>query len=484
VLIDTPGLNDPMQIRNTITLKQALVADTLVFVLRADKIGTESERAFLEDAIKKGKLSELLLVITHSDSVQTPTESLKEMAKKWLRRVPVGDASSDMSRLLYGAQIFVIDARSGQGYKASDEEFDNFIAKLSLIADKSAETEYYVTRAREKRENLADRALAELDQFLSLGGDNRYNELLTENLLDVIKKLEELRLQCEEQIKARITMMRQKHAEDFQTIRKFVEQCQTMTQTDAQTAIVHRVNEFGKQYSDKNNWKNFNDSVLVGLIHKSTVELEKEINRIFTDWGTLITEFAQELADEFKTAFSHFPEIRQHYESVCNSPGYILSLCKASNTFDAIDKGLQKTALIAAGAAGTAVMLRPLLLIGLVASIPVVGWVATGVTVGTYALIKASNFLDTERAREKFIDNKIKEANKVIARQFEQFDEAIYAEFAKIEKVLLENSLDLYKPLLNQSLASCRDLKFQIQVMQRIQRDTKDYGKRLLAMNE
>lgn len=484
VLIDTPGLNDPMQIRNTITLKQALVADTLVFVLRADKMCTESERAFLEDVVKKGKLSELMIVITHPDTVQMSTENLKEMAEKWLQRVPVGDASPDMSRLLYGAQIFVIDARSEQDRKARSEEFDNFIAKLSVIVDKSDATEHYAARAKEKRKNLVAVALAELHQFLRLGGGDHYNEILKKSLSDTIQKLEELSRHCEDQIKARINMMRQKHLDDFQTVQKLVEQRQTMTQSAVQAAIVHRVEELGKQYSDKNNWKNFNDDVLVGLIRNSAFELEEEVQRIFAGWGALIKEFEQELTEEFKASFSHFPEIRKDYESVCNSPDYILSLCKASNTFDAIDKELKKAALLAACAASATAMLRPLLLIGLVASIPAAGWMAAGVAAGTYALTKASNLLNVEKAKEKFIDNKVEEANKAIAKQFELFDEAIYDEFANIEKILLENSVDLYKPLLSNSLASYLDLKYQIELMQRIQTDMKNYAERLLSMNE
>lgn len=484
ILIDTPGLNDPMQIRNTITLKQALVADTLVFVLRADKIGTESERAFLEDVVKKGKLSELMLVITHADSVRTPMESLKETVKEWLRRVPTGDANSDMHRLLYGAQIFVVDARRKQTNKAGDEEFGNFIAKLSMVVDKSAATRHYATRAKEKRNALVAEALAELDRFLHLGGDKRYNEVLMGKLLDTTQALEKLALYCEELINARIEAMRQKHFDDFQTVQKFLEQCQTMTQTAVRTAIMNRVGELGERYADKSNWKNFEDDVLMGLIDKSTAELSEEVTRIFAGWPSLIAEFAQELADEMKRTFSYLPEIRQDYESVCNSPSYILSLCKASSTFDAIDRQLQKTTRFATGAGMAAILARPVPIIGLMAAIPAGGWLAAGVAAGAYALIKASNLLNAEKAKEKFIDYKIEEANKAIAKQFEKFDETIYAEFANLEEVLLENSLDLYKPLLKHSLASSRDLKYQIQVMQKIQEDTKVYAERLLAMNE
>lgn len=484
VLIDTPGLNDPMQVRNTITLNQTLVADTLVFVLRADKIGTESERAFLENVINKGKLSELLLVITHSDSVQMPIESLKETAKEWLKRVPTGDASSDMHRLLYGAQIFAIDARSKQGDKADNEEFDNFIKKLSVIVDKSTATEHYATRAREKRKHLVEKALTELKQLLRLDEDNRYNELLAEKLLGVTQELEKLSLYCAEQINARVAMMGQKHSDDFHTVQKLAEQSKKITQTAVQTAIVKRVDELGERYSDKNKWKDFNNDVLLEQIKKSADELDKEVTRLFEGWDSSIKDFARELADEVKTTFSHFPEIRQHYESVCNSPGYILSLCKASNTFDAIDKELQKTTRLLTGAGIATALARPALIIGLVASIPVAGWITAATMAGAYALIKASNFLNAEKAKERFIDNKIEEANKAIDEQFELFDEAIYTEFAQIEKALLKNSLDLYRPLLRNSLSSSRDLQYQIQVMQKIQSDTTAYAERLLAMND
>lgn len=484
VLIDTPGLNDPVQIRNNITLKQTRVADSLVFVLRADKIGTESERRFLEDVINTGKLSELLLVITHMDSVQMQIEQLKETAREWLKRVPVGNASSDVRRLLYEAQFFALDARSGQGDKASDEEFDNFIAKLSIIVDKSAATEHYVARAKEKREHLVKTALTELEQLLRFDADSRYNELLMKKLLGTTEELEKLCQYCAKQINARIDDMRQKHRTDFHTIDGYIKESQTSTQKDVKAAIHNRVNELGEQYADNNKWKNFKDDVLVGIVHKSATELDEKITRIFSSWPPVITEFAQELAGEIKGTFSHLPKIRQDYESVCDSPGYILSLCKASNTFNTIDNELQKVSRLATGAGLATMLTKPALIIGLVASIPITGWTAAGVMAAAYAFIKVTNLLDAEKAKERFIDNKIEEAKKIIAAQFEQFDEAIYAEFAQIEKVLLKNSLDLYKPLLSDSSASCRDLRYQIQVMQRLQKDTKTYAEQLLAMDE
>lgn len=85
-ITDTPGINDPKHVRDLITLEESLKSDVVVFVMRADKFGTESERSFLEKLVKQGRMVKMLLVITHIDCV-VEKDSIVAKAQNWLSGV-------------------------------------------------------------------------------------------------------------------------------------------------------------------------------------------------------------------------------------------------------------------------------------------------------------------------------------------------------------------------------------------------------------
>ena len=108
-IVDTPGLNDPIVLREYITVERFLpYCDMLVLLLRVDEGITDYGKKFLEEQIKKGQLHNLMIVMSKIDGV-SGREVVKavEFLYKTLKEIL---EECDATHLLDKLQVFPVSA--------------------------------------------------------------------------------------------------------------------------------------------------------------------------------------------------------------------------------------------------------------------------------------------------------------------------------------------------------------------------------------
>ena len=157
VLIDTPGLNDAMRLREEATLRAADDADVVVFVMRADRFGTESERRFLKALHDGTQVRRVLIVATHVDRVsERVVASLDERVRSWLL-----DVCGERVPLFSAAPFFMIDARTLSSARPGEDDVERFRRALGeSVPDAGGDPTF-----REATSRLLGEIAARLDEL-------------------------------------------------------------------------------------------------------------------------------------------------------------------------------------------------------------------------------------------------------------------------------------------------------------------------------
>ena len=147
VIVDAPGLNDPMHIRDYLTIQEAKKAHCVVFVMKGDKLGTQSEKSFLQSLLADGRAVELIIVVTHIDRVsEEAQQNIENNVMSWLQGL-IGQGCN----LIKKVQIFPIHASkamdlriTGKYDKDNDVTgFESFWQALVCVsADKERDQQY------------------------------------------------------------------------------------------------------------------------------------------------------------------------------------------------------------------------------------------------------------------------------------------------------------------------------------------------------
>ncbi|MFH0822221.1 MAG: dynamin family protein [Pseudomonadota bacterium] len=165
-IVDTPGLNDPIQLRELITLEKFLPrCDMLILVLPASQAFTAYDKRFIRTQYRKGRIHQLFVVVNQIDLRDSPEEikTVVDWAKDQIERTFEGlepEESGTTSRK--SIEIFPISAkqsflqRTGQGAKAiwTDEQsgvpaFENRLRRF-LFEGERAEKMQTIIQARLK----------------------------------------------------------------------------------------------------------------------------------------------------------------------------------------------------------------------------------------------------------------------------------------------------------------------------------------------
>jgi GTP-binding protein EngB required for normal cell division len=112
-IVDTPGLNDPIQIRDHITEEKFLPqCDLLVLLLPANQVFTDSDRRFLERQLEKKRIHKLFVVITWLDKIRKKEwDPIIAFAREHLEKVFQESLDADSAKdLAKKIEIFPLSA--------------------------------------------------------------------------------------------------------------------------------------------------------------------------------------------------------------------------------------------------------------------------------------------------------------------------------------------------------------------------------------
>lgn len=485
ILIDTPGLNDPMKVRDNITKEQAIIADTIIFVMRADKFGTESERQFLMEILEKTRATSLMVVLTHIDR-RNETEDFSKLiqeVREWLNRV-------SNNPLLFGAPIFAFNA----AYKGDEPEkelvqgtgFVSFVQRISKPADVSEQNRKYIQWLKEKKNTLSSIAQTEVKRFIGCTDENNQTLQAMNQINVLIEQLENVNKAYENQLELRIEEMKTKLKDDYEALKIESQQCQRFIKENLRAAIEAKVRELGNKYASKDKWSVFNKDTASNIIRVNTQQLHFNAQEIITSWGKLVNEFDVTLHNDFEENATRIEEVRNTFSDMSFSDQQLIySLCQVNDIFSALGKTISKAKYLGAGyliSTGVATATIKSMVTGAmsIAFPPALPWVVGGFTIAALTAKLAGGF-DRDKQKYNFIENKEKEVNDSVDLMFEKYNEIIGNEFKIFYNGLLKAINHIYIPIIETARSNVRDLKLQIEIAEKMKNDLLNYSHRIIT---
>lgn len=481
VIVDTPGVNDPMKVRDRITNQQVMTADTLVFVMRADKFGTESERIFLETALNKGKIFELIIVLTHIDKIPESKEQQRiyENVRSWLNKV------SD-NPLLRLAPIYAFDARTNTAAKnekvyINNMGFEEFVNRLSSPSAKDRTMMHYVDWIKSKRENLSNLAIEETSKFLGIFEDSENKKDVGEKFQYLIKQLEDANTVYIEQLDARIKLLMKKQKDDLVTIQYESSKCKELIMENLRTAVEIKVRELEADYSNNAKWARFNKDIADNIVMKNIQSLEYRTEKTLLGWEEVLNEFSKNIYNDFLASDKRISEISTQYgEIVTKNNANVYMVCRAQDLFGNLGDTMKKAYYIGSDYAidnGINVdTVIPIVqaTVG-IAFPPTIPWIV-GTGAAAILFYKISPLSDKENVKNAFIEKKISDLKTVVDERFSIFDEKINEVFKNIDAEVNNCVDNLYNPIINATTQNIKELKYQVEISQIMKTHIMDYA--------
>lgn len=482
ILIDTPGLNDPMKVRDSITKEQAIMADCILFVMRADKFGTESERQFLIEVLNKTRASSLKIIITHIDRMQINQdyESIRHAVREWLNRV------CDHP-LVYSAQIYLFNA-SYRETKPEEElvpgaGFQSFVQMLAAPINENEQNIKYVSWLSARKGQLATLMQKEVAHFIGMNEEqsSSFNQIET-----LINQLEHVSQAYENQLEARIELMRDRLQSDYKTLVADSEKTKQLITEKLRASIEGKVRELGSSYTSKDKWSVFYKDTATNVVRANVQQMQYNAQSIAENWEQLIKEFDDSLHLDFHNNMEKIKEIHGMFNELSVSDQRLkYALCKADETFSMLNQTLKKGVALGAGyiiATGLKVGAIKTLFTSAaaIAFPPALPWVIGGITIAAVTL-KLTSVFDKDKQKYNFIVKKENEIAESLDNMFRIYDENLEKCFMEYHEKL-ENGIDqVYIPIIKAARANIQDLKLQMQISKRIKNDILTYSEVVLS---
>ncbi|MBC9786622.1 dynamin family protein [Heliobacterium chlorum] len=489
IIVDTPGINDPMKVRDKITYDQAKVAECVVFVMRADKFGTESERQFLLNLLEAGNLFELIIVLTHIDRLSNDEEKSRIFNEvySWIRNV---SSNQQHQELLRNVNVFAFDARfprqDTSEYTAESDGFNNFYNHLSTVAEDSNRDSKYLSWLNNRLNELMIVAKEESEQYIDLSNTqffNRENIVLFEKMS---KKLINFISSHNHQINMRLQALCDRLIMDYNHSLEDIEQTRKIIEINFRSAIETKVRELGKDYSNSEKWGLFNRETADGIVQKHMTDFNRRINERLNYWKTQADIFSKELDSYVELNINEFKTLHGEFSYICNTSHFATStFCKIDEIVNAFERNT-KNALFFLGGAG---FIGGRVTLGLVEKIftsivaisfpPAIPWVAA---IGTIAIITHKLTFNADKRKADFIENKIKSANENLDKRFKSLNENMIAAYSELWEFFKSIVEEKSRFIIHESLGTAEEAKHLILLSNRLKSDLREYTHQLINM--
>jgi hypothetical protein len=472
VLVDTPGLNDPLEFRNRLTLEEVQRADATIVVLRADKLGTHSERHFLRTLAATTRATAVLPVVTFMDRITTKERQAEilESARSFVVEA-LGSAT--------GLKLFDPIALDAAGVQRAVHEggripspwaegFDSLLKRIETLGSDPDRDRSYVQRIESRIDSLRDEMLASCSSFAARSHDRLPTADLRARLRQQGSSFDRLTELYTQQITSRLAGVRDGLVTDQLDFEAQLDRSVEQAVVGLRAAIEGKVRELGDQYADQKRWEVLDRETAPLIIKEAFDWLNGRYTARRQRWSRELDRFAREVQKEGQQALASLQfEKSSMSEVLRHHPKGTFMLCQ-------IDNAISRVTTVGFGA-GLAVVtgamafgqLGALLGTATLFTGPV-GWLVGGL-VGGAVLFKA--FGNPERRKAAFIQRKVDVGRAALEKTIEP---------AKLESrnhvndswsTFVRIAVTVYGPLIAESAAAAAEARGYSEVLQRIEDD-------------
>jgi len=472
-IIDTPGINDPMRVRDFITLNEAKTADCVVFVMRADKLGTESERVFLQSLLETGRVHHLILVVTHVDRLSTPADVNRAIAaaKQWLQELSTDYADQPV---VHSAKVF--------GFNSSDIDkiygtngFKQFWTELCDVAASNKSGSEYCEWVENRKLAIRNFVTEEVKQHEVQTLKSLPDETAIDSLKKMVTRFSSLAETYSNQIAGRMDSIKGRLKLDFKHLVEDLDRFKDDCLKEIRAEVEQLVRQSGKDYHLESNWKQFDSVTSANIIRTRLQEFSQRIQERMNLWNSEFERFAAENDELVQRHLQELQATRQEFAGITSTNhGLISQLCKIDRIVASAERAVLSgaTAFTLVGgtvllSTGSSVFFTTAL--GLLTggtAIPVIA----GVSLAAWGVHRMTS--DPEKRKQKFIDQKIEKAKQALDQHFSSVTQTVRCDMINIWDAFRVNAENHHSALILEALASKEEAQLQLEVSDRIRKDT------------
>ncbi|MDP1561874.1 MAG: dynamin family protein [Pirellulaceae bacterium] len=491
VIVDTPGLNDPMKVRDYITVQEVKQADCVLFVLRADKLGTDSERRLLKGLLQQGRAIHLVPVLTFVDRLPND-EARKEAisrATEWLNGVLSEERKN--SAHVAVAPVCAIDASNAclnlQQYNSAFENripegCQQLVAILGKIASAPQIGDGYISPIENRIARLRSLVKVKANDFNLRAQKQLPDDARIEQLEIQAKKFHDLANLYRNQIQSRLESVKERLVFTADRFERELDQVITNATTEYEAAVEAHVRMLGTDYAKSTQWELFDNRTGIGIFREHISNFEKRWADEIQLWMRDIDRFATEMKEKIETNIQALSLERRQLADLCKIDSRMTNfLCRTDRTITAVSNlAISGVTLFAMGAivqgatGSTALISGAGMLASIMGPVPLVlGIVALG-------LFAYNAFKDPEKRKSDFVKAKVEKARVTITERLAP----ARGEFSNVLRDVWEQYLVIaegtYNPLIREAVASAVESTRYAQVVRKVKHDVRVFAVKLL----
>ena len=198
-IVDTPGLDDPVTLREEISKEYLSKCDAMIHLMNVNQSATQKDVEFIIDALLYQKISHLLVVISHADTVsQTEMQEVITYTKSSLStQLEALGKSSHLAFVLQNIHFLPVSAKEALGYRLQETVSKEQLESTGIVAieahlhqllygKEALKAELILHKSKEKLRYFIEEQQAKDSYQLSLFSKNK--EELEESLAQHRKK--------------------------------------------------------------------------------------------------------------------------------------------------------------------------------------------------------------------------------------------------------------------------------------------------------
>ncbi|MBI5366500.1 MAG: dynamin family protein, partial [Planctomycetes bacterium] len=459
-LVDTPGLNDPMGVRDRITLDAAREADCILFALRGDKLGTESECRFLDGILRSGRALSLLIVVTHIDQLSPAGRAQAvEKARAWVREIAGG---ASLPAAAARARVFALDARSALGPAEAgvppEQSFAGLRKDLEEVARDPARLGAYREWVTERVDALAARARREMAAYRAQALDALPDTAALaqeQQLLDSYRALLDERRAA---VLAQVASFEARLVEERQRARAALTSAKDLFVAQYRAKVEEQVRLLAAEYHEKGKWEQFDREVAVGLYQRRTSEVERGLEQRWDAWEGEVRKFADGLDQGMEALLGRMDAMAKEITSIGRASHALTSLmCRVDGLMAKAKQTATHVAAHEVGRVGVGTVL------GLVLN--PLAWKPALLAGGAVLLHK---FLaNPDKRKQAFVEDKVRAAAGAFEQRVAELQPQVETVIGAIWQRIGEIAETRYRPLLEETLAHAEEHRLRLDLARR-----------------
>ncbi len=325
-IVDTPGLDDPVTLREEISKEYLSKCDAMIHLMNVNQSATQKDIEFIIDALLYQKISHLLIVISHADTVSKAEmqEVIAYTKSSLSSQLEALGKSSHLSFVLHNIHFLPVSAREALACRMQEEvnevelqktgilEIEQHLQRL-LYGKDALKAKLILHKSKEKLSYLIEEHQAKDSYQLSLLSKNK--EELEESLQRHRKKSQH----AVKELKEDITHLHQSSCDNVKRLEIFLDE----EFRDLKTLLVQRLFsdvEYTYQKSKKKP-----DANRLKIIIETT--LKDGILEITRDYGYKLGKRHEKLIQSCQKRFEilkmrHLNSLETKLETLFNEPFY------------------------------------------------------------------------------------------------------------------------------------------------------------------